>query len=98
MLNVVDDIEQFGAPRNFNAERPESLLIKPPKDLGVVLKSNMWVACMNYYPSNANNDDLSDSDDEDDNSDTDSEILQTAGQAMFATVTCVFGVSQANAH
>ena len=27
LLHVVDDIERFGAPRNFNAERPESLLI-----------------------------------------------------------------------
>ena len=46
---------------------------------------------------NQSHDDLSDSDDEDDNSDTKSEILQTAGQATFATVTCVFGVPQANA-
>ncbi len=27
LLHAVDDIERFGAPRNFNAERPESLLI-----------------------------------------------------------------------
>ena len=34
MLCVVDEIEQFGAPRNLNAERPESLLIKAAKRPG----------------------------------------------------------------
>ena len=33
-LHVVDDIEQFGAPRNFNAERPESFLIYAAKQPG----------------------------------------------------------------
>jgi hypothetical protein len=33
-LHVVDDIEQFGAPRNFNAEQPESFLIYAAKRPG----------------------------------------------------------------
>ena len=31
LLHVVDDIERFGAPRNFNAEQPESQLIYSAK-------------------------------------------------------------------
>ena len=34
LLHIVDDIERFGAPRNFNAERPESLLIYAAKRPG----------------------------------------------------------------
>ena len=34
LLHVVDDIERFGAPQNFNAERPESLLIHAAKRPG----------------------------------------------------------------
>jgi hypothetical protein len=34
LLHVVDDIEQFGAPRNFNSEQPESLLIYAAKQPG----------------------------------------------------------------
>ena len=34
MLHIVDDIARFGAPRNFNAERPESLLIAVAKRPG----------------------------------------------------------------
>jgi hypothetical protein len=34
LLHIVDDMERFGAPRNFNAERPESLLIFAAKKPG----------------------------------------------------------------
>ncbi|KAI2502420.1 hypothetical protein MHU86_12077 [Fragilaria crotonensis] len=34
LLHIVDDIERFGAPRNLNAERPESLLIYAAKRPG----------------------------------------------------------------
>ena len=116
LLHVVDDIERFGAPRNFNAERPESLLKHAAKrpgrraqklHVGCVyeLQSAQRVAesfvidlvytriwgdnpcCENE--NNSDNDD-SDIDDGDDDSDTESAILQTAGHATFATVTCVF--------
>jgi hypothetical protein len=48
LLRVVDNIESFGAPRNYHAERPEAPLIDAAKDLGVVLKNNMKIYCMSY--------------------------------------------------
>ena len=34
LLHIVDNMERFGAPYNFNAERPESLLISAAKKPG----------------------------------------------------------------
>ena len=34
LLHIIDDMERFGAPRDFNAERPESLLISAAKKPG----------------------------------------------------------------
>jgi hypothetical protein len=103
-------IERFGAPRNCNAERPESLLIHAAKRPGrraqerhagcvYELQSAQRLADFliidmvhtRIWGDNVHHDDLSTSDDVDDTTDTESVILQTSGQATFATVTCVFG-------
>ncbi len=110
LLHVVDDIERFGAPQNFNAEQPESLLkyaAKRPgrraqkRHAGCVyelqsaqrLADSLIIDMVHtrIWGENVHHDDVSTTDDDaDDTSDTESVILQTSGQATFATVTCVF--------
>jgi hypothetical protein len=116
LLHVVDGIERFGAPRNFDAERPESFLIYAAKrperraqkrHAGCVcelqesaqrLADSLIIDVVHtcIWGDNLDHDDLSTSDDAYDTTDTESVILQTSGQATFATVTCVFGGTRAS--
>ena len=53
LLHIVDGMERFGSPRNFNAERPESLLISAAKKTGRRAQSVIMVLCMSCNLLNA---------------------------------------------
>ena len=102
LLHIVDDIERFGAPRNFNAERPEALSINAAKRPGrraqkrhegalYELQSAQRVAesiIIDMVHTRIWGSTTAPDDSADEVSDVDSEILQSAGQATLATVTC----------
>ena len=112
MLHIVDDIARFGAPRNFNAERPESLLIAVAKRPGRRAQkrhagslyelqsaqrlSESFMISTVYARIWHKNSDAAESVASDVSGDQ--VIWQSSGNATFATITSIPQAHQSSAH